>query len=455
MDDSAQQVIKHDQGFTAKDDEGFPGGSALPAVVGEGLGEAVGVVMEGHGHEIEDMAEQGVAPFGEAAAALEVAGLVEGHVQAGVSDEGFGGREALEVADEGEEEGGKARADAGNSDEDLPGLRIALADGLAQEGEALGAQVFEEGPAVKEELQRLGADGVMEAERSAGQGLEGRHVEAMAGREDLGEFFGGRLGDGLGGGEVTEEATEGFGEAGVGPFQFGEEKVEELTDLILGTGEFLSQVLVKVGEGAQGGVVLQGGRQGLDGELLAEEEGEGAGVQAVGFGAAAGARLGEVTDLGGGEAVEGEIGALEAEEVGLQEGRVGPGSFQAHPPVVGLKGVPGGQEVLPAGAVVGKGLDVLVQDLARKGGDDEESDSERVLTHVDADEPLTLHRFPPSVRWSLAVAVGQGLKGGGRKGSGPPRPNLPLHGGSQTQATHRGCGEAGGALLEGLSGPLS
>ena len=74
---------------------------------------------------------------------------------------------------------------------------------------------------------------------------------------------------------MAEEGTEGFGEAGVGPFQFGEEEMEELAKLGLGAGEFLGQVLVKVGEGAQGGVVLEGGGQGLDGELLAEEEGSG------------------------------------------------------------------------------------------------------------------------------------------------------------------------------------
>ncbi len=74
---------------------------------------------------------------------------------------------------------------------------------------------------------------------------------------------------------MAEESTEGFGEAGVGPFQFGEEEMEELAKLVLGAGEFLGQVLVKVGEGAQGGVVLEGGGQGLDGELLAEEEGSG------------------------------------------------------------------------------------------------------------------------------------------------------------------------------------
>ncbi len=71
-------------------------------------------------------------------------------------------------------------ADAEDSGEDVPGLGVALADGLAQEGEALGTQMFEEGPAVEEELEDLGAGEVMEAEGGLGQGLEGAHVEAMA-----------------------------------------------------------------------------------------------------------------------------------------------------------------------------------------------------------------------------------------------------------------------------------
>ncbi len=69
-----KQVIEHDQGLTAQDDEGFPDGSPLWTVVCEGLGEATRVALEGHSHEIEDVAEQGAAPFGEVAAALEADG---------------------------------------------------------------------------------------------------------------------------------------------------------------------------------------------------------------------------------------------------------------------------------------------------------------------------------------------------------------------------------------------
>jgi len=49
-DGATQEVIAHDQGFPAEDDEGFRHGSALVAVVGEGLGEALGVAFERHGH---------------------------------------------------------------------------------------------------------------------------------------------------------------------------------------------------------------------------------------------------------------------------------------------------------------------------------------------------------------------------------------------------------------------
>jgi hypothetical protein len=120
------------------------------------------------------------------------------------------------------------------------------------------------------------------------------------------------LGDGGGGGEVAEQDAQGFGEAGVGALQLGEEEVEELADLVLGAGQLLGQMLVEMGQGAEGGVILEGSGEGLDGELLAEEEGDGAGIEAVGFGAAAGAGAGEVPDLEGGEAVEGDVGPVQA-----------------------------------------------------------------------------------------------------------------------------------------------
>jgi hypothetical protein len=40
---------------------------------------------------------------------------------------------------------------------------------------------------------------------------------------------------------------------------------------------------------------------------------------------------------------------LPTKEMGLQEGRGGARGLQAHPPEVGLEGVPGGQEALPTG----------------------------------------------------------------------------------------------------------
>jgi hypothetical protein len=128
--------------------------------------------------------------------------------------------------------------------------------------------------------------------------------------------------------------------------------------------------------------MLEGGRQGQNGQLLAEEEGDGVGIEAVGFSAAARAGAGEVPDLEGGEAVKGEMGAWRTQEMGLQEGGVGAGGFQAHPPEVGLEGVPGGEEALPAGEVVGEGLEVGLLDGAREGVHDQESGGEGVFGHI-------------------------------------------------------------------------
>jgi hypothetical protein len=195
--------------------------------------------------------------------------------------------------------------------------------------------------------------------------------------------------------------------------------------------------------------MLEGGRQGQNGQLLAEEEGDGVGIEAVGFSAAARAGAGEVPDLEGGEAVKAEMGAWRTQEMGLQEGGVGAGGFQAHPPEVGLEGVPGGEEALPAGEVVGEGLEVGLLDGAREGVHDQESGGEGVFGHIQTDEALPWHRSPPA--GEADGACGEEV----RKDGGPLQPNLPVHWGSWAQATHRGWKEAGEELLEGASLPTS
>ena len=282
------------------------------AVVGESLGEATGVAFEGGGDEVEDVTEQGVAAFGEATAAGQAAGWVEGDVEAGIGDEGFAVGEAVQGADKGEEKGGQAGSDARDGPEEAPGLGVMRADSLLQGGEAAGAQGLQESPAIQEELEGLGPDGVVEAEGSPGQSREGLQVQAVAGWEGLLEVLAGGLGDGVGGGEVAKQGAQGFGEAGVGPLQLREEEMQELTDLVRGAGPLRGPMRVEMGQGAQGGVILEGSGEGLDGERLAEEEGDGAGIQAVGFGAAAGAGAGEVPDLEGGEAVEGDVRPVQA-----------------------------------------------------------------------------------------------------------------------------------------------
>jgi hypothetical protein len=212
----AEEVIEHPQGFTAQDDQGFADGSPLMAVVGESLSEATGIAFEGGGDEVEDVAEQGVAPFGEATAAGEAAGWVEGDVEAGIGDEGFAVGEAVEGAGEGEEEGGQAGSDARDGPEEAPGLGVMLADSLLQGGEwEEGVKILERG-----------------------------------------------LGDGVGGGEVAEQGAQGFGEAGVGALQLGEEEVEERADLVLGAGQLLGPMRVEMGQGAEGGCDPGGGRGG-------------------------------------------------------------------------------------------------------------------------------------------------------------------------------------------------
>ena len=63
------------------------------------LGETLGGTDEGTSEEEEDTAQMGVSPLGETACALVAAGLMEGGVEAGISDEVFGGREAGDILD--------------------------------------------------------------------------------------------------------------------------------------------------------------------------------------------------------------------------------------------------------------------------------------------------------------------------------------------------------------------
>jgi hypothetical protein len=65
--------------------------------------------------------------------------------------------------------------------------------------------------------------------------------------------------------------------------------------------------------------------------------------------------------------------------VGFEKGGIRAGGFQADPPEVGVQGFPGGQEALPARVVIGEGRDLFVEDLTRKGIDDEESGREGVF----------------------------------------------------------------------------
>jgi len=133
--------------------------------------------------------------------------------------------------------------------------------------------------------------------------------------------------------------------------------------------------------------------------------------------------------------------------VGFEKGGIRAGGFQADPPEVGVQGFPGGQEALPARVVIGEGRDLFVEDLTRKGIDDEESGREGVFGHIQSDKALSWHGSPPT-------GEGDGAWGEEvRKDGGPPTPNLPVHRGSRAQATHRGWREAGAELLEGLFRP--
>ena len=326
-----EQMKEHDQGFASQDNQGFPGGPALLAVVGIRPGEAVGTAFEGDGHEVEDMVEQRSPPFGEATSSLVFTGLVEGNVQAGVSHQGIGVGEAVEGADQGQEVGGHFGADTGDGQEQAPGLGELLLDGLLQGVEDLGLPGLQFGPAGQEELQGLGAQGVMQAQGVAGQALQFLEVverHAVAFGQGLLKSLQGGLGDGRSGGKTGQEDAKGFGETGLAAFQFGEEEVEELADVILDAGGFLSKTFTEASQGGQAlgskGIWEEGDWQSMGGPLLTQEqeEGQGAGVEAVGFGATAGAGLGEIPHLGGGEAMEDHIRALPAQDLGPQKGGI-------------------------------------------------------------------------------------------------------------------------------------
>lgn len=79
----AQEMEQHMQDFAAQNHQGFPDSAALFPVVGVQTGKTTGVALQCDGHEVKDVAQQGVAAFGEAPSPGETARLVEGDVQAG------------------------------------------------------------------------------------------------------------------------------------------------------------------------------------------------------------------------------------------------------------------------------------------------------------------------------------------------------------------------------------
>ena len=69
----AQEMEQHMQDFAAQNHQGLSDSAALFAVVGVQAGETTGVALQCDGHEVEDVAQQGVAAFGEAPSTGETA----------------------------------------------------------------------------------------------------------------------------------------------------------------------------------------------------------------------------------------------------------------------------------------------------------------------------------------------------------------------------------------------
>ena len=97
------------------------------------------------------------------------------------------------------------------------------------------------------------------------------------------------MSDGLSGREVTQEGAQGLGKTGLLAFQFREEEMEVLVHLVLQSGDSLDKPLFQADQSliVRGLIGLAGRREGLGGDLLAQEMGQGARIEAVGFGAPA------------------------------------------------------------------------------------------------------------------------------------------------------------------------
>ena len=306
-----EQMIEHDQDFASQDDQGLPFGPPLLPIIIVGPAKAPGVALEGHSHEVEDMPQQGRSLFREATATGVFTGLIQSYIEPCKSHQGFGRGKSLDISHQGQEKGGQVVSNTRDGLEELPGSGEAFLDGLKKGAEDAASFFFQHIPEVEQEAEGLCPVGVMTTQRGLGQVVQIFQGETagLGRREGFLEVLEGGLGHGRCGREGHEEGAQGFGETGIASFQFGEEIMEYLTDLVLDAGKLLGKVVIEAGQagdrGRDFGVEWSG--EAVGSPLLEEEEGQVMSVQAVGFGAAAGSGFGEVADLSRGEAVEGEV----------------------------------------------------------------------------------------------------------------------------------------------------
>ena len=382
--------VEGDEDLAGDDDEGLAVGTALLAVVGVGLAEALCGAGELLGDEVEDAPQVAVAALGEAACAAVASRLVDGWVQSGVGHQALGFGEAGQGAQFSQEGGGGDVAHALDGAQGVEGLLLPALHELEQLSFQALALVQEEEEAPDLALQQGLAGWVGDAEGVLGKlaqplGGDGGCSAVALGLQDGGQGLLRGLSNGLGAGAGLQEPEDGLGEE-VDVFgKLGEEHVHVLADAVLEGSYLLAEGLILAGE--EGDLLHLADRLGEGGGLL-EEAGDGVGVRGIGLEGAQGLGLAEVADEVGVEDVD-WVG--QGEQVGEDQGGVGAGGLKADEDLL-----TGGPEELE---LLAEGLPALLADwegecglafLALVAG--QEGGGEVVQGEVNAD--IAFHRLP-------------------------------------------------------------
>lgn len=248
------------------------------------------------GHEVDILAEAGVAMLGDSARHQGIARLVEARVGAAEGDEVLVALEASDGSDLSQKVGRGDLSDVIDAGEDRQVVGLGLADQLDQ---PLGEQFL---PG-KQREQVFGAVGDQRTVGSRADRIDGKGSDAFGSEckgaspragEETGKFFVTGLPDGRGAGEIRQQVQR-AGSEGIQLQDLGEGNGEVCLQLGLGLCDVFCDLFVSSCH-AQPFVVHLSPRMRQRLGILSRELGDDAGIRRIGLGPAKGVSLRELLD---------------------------------------------------------------------------------------------------------------------------------------------------------------